>query len=202
MTQPTRSDRATNGGTEYVQPIATAHPGAQAGHSAGKRLVKLGVALAVGLALGWGVQQGVQWWRGQSNTDVQPRPTINLSHLSNNQGSGTRPATTVAANVQTWLLLGNQKHSLNRGQVALPSGSRFQIQISSSVAGQLTLKAVNPAGQPVGGAIWSGLVAQGGEVTTPVLRLEGTKGRESLHITLQPNSGQAPQTQVVHLWHL
>lgn len=200
MTHPTRPDRATNGGTEYVQPIEANLPG-KSGASLGTRLTKLGAALAVGVVVGFGVQQGVQWWRTQQADDIRPRPTMSLSNLSNGQGSATNRAVP-AATLKTWLLLGNQKHSLDQGQVALPSGSRFQIQLTSSVAGQLTMKAVNPAGQPVGEVIWSGLVAQGGEVTTPVLRLEGAKGRESLQITLQPNGGQPAQVQVVHLWHL
>lgn len=167
----------------------------------GPRLLKVSAALALGVLVGWGVQQGIQWWRAQQADDIRARPTLNLSHLSNSQITAQRPVAPSAI-VRSWLVMGSQKHSLDAGQVALPSGSRFQIQLSSTMAGQLTLTAVNPAGQVVGGAIWSGVVSKGGELTTPMLRLEGTKGRESLQITLQPNDGQPAKHQVVHLWHL
>lgn len=158
------------------------------------RLAKTALALLVGIGLGWGAQQGVEWWRGQPQqaamaADVlpfQPQPYL---------------APAPASPVHAWLRLGGQRYSLDHGQVALPSGSRFQVEMVSGTAGQLTLVAVNPAGQALG-VVWSGPVAAGGMAVTPLLRLQGAKGRESLQILLQPGNGAAAQARWVHLWHL
>lgn len=152
------------------------------------RLLKTAVALAVGIGLGWGAQQCIAWWRSPQTADAA-------------QSVQPLPGWTVNAPVHAWLVLGGQRHSLDQGQVALPSGSRFQVEVESRTAGQLTLATVTPAGQPMG-AIWSSTVAAGVRVATPILRLEGTKGRESLQIMLQPASGGPTQVRTVHLWHL
>ena len=154
------------------------------------RLTKLALALVAGTCVGWGIQQGIAWWRSQPAADVPQ---------TFQQPLYAAPA--ASAPVSAWLLLGGQRHSLDQGQVALPSGSRFQIELESRSVGQLTLATVTPAGQPMG-AIWSSPVAAGVRVVTPILRLEGTKGPESLQIMLQPASGGPIQVRTVHLWHL
>ena len=93
------------------------------------------------------------------------------------------------------------------GAPAMPSGSRFQLAINTSRAGQVAVYAVNPAGEPSAGPVWSGYVPHNGEYLTPMLRLEGTRGMETLQIVLKPTynaRGQMTQrgsNASVQVWH-
>ncbi len=93
------------------------------------------------------------------------------------------------------------------GAPAMPSGSRFQLAINTSRAGQVAVYAVNPDGVRSAGPVWSGYVPHNGEYLTPMLRLEGTRGMETLQIVLKPTynaRGQMTQrgsNASVRVWH-
>lgn len=101
--------------------------------------------------------------------------------------------------MQTWLLIAGQAHDLDQVQVSLPSGSRFQLQIRSPFKGLVSLSAPGAAGAA---PLWSGPANAGAVITTPVLRLTGIKGRETLVVNVQPSGGQAPVSRTYSLWHL
>jgi hypothetical protein len=93
------------------------------------------------------------------------------------------------------------------GAPAMPSGSRFQLAINTSRAGHVAVYAVNPDGVRSTGPAWSGYVPHNGEYLTPMLRLEGTRGMETLKIVLKPTynaRGQMTQrgsNASVQVWH-
>jgi hypothetical protein len=151
------------------------------------RWARVGLALALGFGAGWGVQQGIAWWQGQSSSVTELPSTF--------------PQVQEQAFL-TWIVMGSQAHSLDQGQISLPSGSRFQIRIQSPLAGVVSVSAINPAGETIGAPLWRGSVRMGTDVLSPMLRLEGAKGRETLVVVLQPSNGQATVVRSFHLWHL
>lgn len=151
------------------------------------RLGKLGLAVVVGLAVGWGVQQ---WW---------------LQHKANPAGNppgywGAMGQQTALQALQAWVVVGGQAHSLDQGQISLPSGTRFQIRVRSAIGGEVRIQAMDATGQVSIAPLWIGTVQPQSELATPTLRLEGTKGRETLVITIV-SPGHAPTSRTVHLWH-
>jgi hypothetical protein len=142
-----------------------------------KRLVWLLFALLVGVVAGLAVQKGFQ--------------TINSnSVLSNPELKG-------------WLVIGNTEHSLDDGQIALPTGTKFQIKLRSAQAGLLSIYAINPDGKRSKEAIWSGVIEASGTITTPVVRLDGVKGQETIAVELRDKFRNALIAQTVFkLWHV
>ncbi len=158
------------------------------------RVVRLTLAVLLGALAGFGVQQGVDFWRARQQAETQDfvaRPAYQLAQAP------------VLARFKTWLIIGERLISLQDGQVALPGGSRFALRVESPAAGTLSVLALNPKGEPLEPALWSGRVSASQVITTDTLRLEGEKGRETLIIRLVPrNETAAVTSQRVHLWHL
>lgn len=140
------------------------------------RLLGVGLALAIGLGCGLAFKKSLQ-----------------------HPGSAPQPAAPV---LQAWLVIGSAEHVLNDSRVALPNGSRFQIKLRSSQAGELALFTVSPAGTAGTEALWRGPVQAQGEAVTPMLRLAGVKGLETLQVELNAGAVGAATTKVQwHLWN-
>jgi hypothetical protein len=154
------------------------------------------LAVLLGVMAGFGVQQGVDDWRAREQAETQDfvaRPTYRLAQAP----------VPVPVHFKTWLIMGDRQTALQDGRVALPGGSRFALRVENPAAGTLSVLAVNPRGEPLAQALWSGRVSASQVITTDTLRLEGEKGRETLIIRLVPrNETAAVTSQRVHLWHL
>ena len=168
----------------------------------GSRWLKVGLASLVGLGLGWAGLLGIEAMRGHSAPAapvvVQGPAPLSAAPVV----VQTAPAPAMQASLQATLVMGARTYNLGADQVALPTGSRFQISVVSPQTGQLSILAVNPQGQASAAPLWSGHVVAGQNITSGVLRLEGSQGRETLLIRLQPANGAAPLTHSAHLWHL
>lgn len=169
--------------------------------SVGARLAKLTLALALGLSVGWGVQHAYQSWQAhQAAQPFVPAASPWWQSFGLWGGSGSSPA---VGYLSASLVIAGQTHSLDQGPISLPSGARFQLRMRSPLAGHLSVTAVNSLGESTGVPLWSGEVGQGQELLSPMLRLEGPRGRETMTMVLQPYSvGQAPLIRSVELWHL
>ena len=181
--------RADAGDTIQPQDYQDAAQADPAASSTGSRWLKVGLASLVGLGLGWAGLLGIEAMRGHS----APAAPVVVQ---------TAPAPAMQASLQATLVMGERTYNLGADQVALPTGSRFQISVVSPQTGQLSILAVNPQGQASAAPLWSGHVVAGQKITSGVLRLEGSQGRETLLIRLQPANGAAPLTHSAHLWHL
>lgn len=86
--------------------------------------------------------------------------------------------------------------------VALPSGSRFHVQVGAAEASWVEMHAVNPHGVPSSGPLWSGVIEANGHVLTPRLRLEGARGVETLRLLRRSlRDGQLSEEQVQLMHH-
>lgn len=105
--------------------------------------------------------------------------------------------------LQAWLVLAGREHWLGAGQVALPSGSRFQIKLQSAQGGYLMVHTINPQGALSAQPLWSGSVQPGQITTTGVMRLQGERGQETLLLQLMATPGGVPLAQSrFMLWHM
>jgi len=93
------------------------------------------------------------------------------------------------------------------GASALPSGARFQLVLNPTHAGRVEIYAVNAAGEGSKQPLWTGWVPANSEFHTPVMRLEGMRGVETLNVALLAvrdhrghliRSGSATKLTVVH----
>lgn len=178
-------------GTTLPEAMATTKP------SLGHRLLKFTAALAAGLALGWGVQTGMAWWTEKTQADQAAAAVLGNPLLW--QSASAKPA---SAALQAWLVMGSQAYRLDQNQISLPSGSRFQLRLQSPVAGELSVATANgKTGLAASTVLWSAPVNAGTTVLSPSLRLEGQRGRETLSVRVQPESGQPALSATLHLWH-
>lgn len=161
--------------------------------SSNARWIKGIVALLVGIGVGLGA---VAWWKKTDPT----QPTLHIPSAIPTVPASP-PVQAVAA-IQSWLLLGEREHLLGQGQIALPSGSRFQIRVQSAHAGQLSIRAINAQGMVSASPLWQGTVTAGQTIATNTLRVEGVKGQETVLIELLPSNGGPVLTQTAYLWHL
>ena len=198
--------RADAGETIQPQDYQDAAQADPAASSMGSRWLKVGLASLVGLGLGWAGLLGIEAMRGHSAPAapvvVQGPAPLPVPLPVAPVVVQTAPAPAMQASLQATLVMGESTYNLGADQVALPTGSRFQISVVSPQTGQLSILAVNPQGQASAAPLWSGHVVAGQKITSGVLRLEGSQGRETLLIRLQPANGAAPLTHSAHLWHL
>lgn len=128
---------------------------------------------------------------------VQPiaRPVV--------QPVGLRPAfVPAAARVEAAVLVAGERHDARRGRIALPSGTRFQIDLGANRAGRLELYAINPMGVAAGSPLWSAEVGAGQRVRSPLLRLDGVLGLETMQVVLLDAAGSVVAERQVQIWHL
>lgn len=98
------------------------------------------------------------------------------------------------------IIVAGQRHALEGSSISLPSGARFQVLLTNLPAGTVEIYAINPEGRADRKPLWAQSVDGNGRATSPDLRLQGTKGLETLKIVHRGASG-ASQRQV-QIWHL
>lgn len=177
------------------------------------RLVaKFVIVTTAGLAVGLGVAQtgryllgrpGPAQGQGQALTaaTVAPSPTPSV-FATPPRPIAQRQAPMVRARLDAALLINGDVHPAADGRIALPSGSRFQLRLASTQAGILEVHAINPAGQSTGQPLWQVAVSAGAQVVTPMLRLAGTQGLETLRLVLVLPHGGDPVQRDVQIWNL
>lgn len=177
---------------------APAQTPAPAAASVASRLARLVLVVGMAAAAAFGLTKAYFVWQGnpadlaQSGLQIIDRPAPVLAL----PGAVQQP-------LQAWLVLAGREHSLNAGQVALPSGSRFQIKLQSAQSGYLVVHAINPQGLRSAQPIWSGNVQPGIPATTGMMLLQGVRGQETLLLELLASPGAAPLAQSrLNLWHM
>lgn len=186
------------GGTGYPDDTVYASNEVPA-EGTGSRWMKLGLAALVGLGLGGGALWAIKSLQTPTPPNlpmVQAPATVVVQPPVLGQGAP------VLTDMQATLVMGEREFNLGADQVALPSGSRFQIGVESPHTGLLTIRSVNPQGIASATPLWSGRVLAGQKITTAMMRLEGSKGRETLLLHIQPENGATPVTRSAYLWHL
>jgi hypothetical protein len=142
-----------------------------------RRFTSLVLAIIVGVVVGIAGQRAIGYFRNDHNADG---PLLKV-----------------------WLLMGSHEHVLDSGQIALPTGGKFQIKVISTQSGQLALYAINPVGVRSAQPLWSGMVQSSMPLTTEFMRLEGTRGKETLLLELKAaSSGAVLGQSQLYLWHM
>lgn len=98
-------------------------------------------------------------------------------------------------------LISSDPSSLVSHPVVVQDGARFRLRLNADRASLVEVHAVNAAGMPSDGPIWSGFVAAGGSYLTPGFRVEGAPGLETVRVVQRSlPDGQVSQQQV-RIWH-
>ncbi len=111
------------------------------------------------------------------------------------------PWTVRAASLRTALLVDGVAEPVTTDQLALPAGSRFRVRVTSGDSALVEVHAVNPRGIASQGPLWRGTVAAGQSVFTPGLRLDGTRGMETLRVVRHSLVDGTTTEQQVQIWH-
>jgi len=168
------------------------------------------------------------WWKQRSAPQVpQPPQVINLpaalatpepaAPMLPAQATQATPTTTTATTMQApavrsegpavvpaltaWVVHAGQDIAVSGDNISLPSGAQFAIKLGSNVDGSLTFFTINPNGVSADKPLWTSEVKAGSTVAGPGLRLEGTKGLETLRLLLRPTAGGDEIEQHVQIWH-
>lgn len=154
------------------------------------RILKLALAVLIGAAAAFLVT-GLA--RGES-------PGQTWARFSAWAGVGGGAATQRVLNAS--VLVGGSEHTAADGRIGLPSGTRFQLRVRSAQAGLVQLHAINPEGKASAQPLWTSEIGANGALVTPVLRLEGATGKETLRVLLKAaGSGAELARQDVEIWH-
>lgn len=155
------------------------------------RLLKLLLAVLIGAASAFLVT-GIA--RGESPGQTWAR----FSAWAGLAGAPGAPQRVLSASV----LVGGSEHAASDGRLGLPSGTRFQLRVHATRAGVVQLHAINPEGKASVQPLWTADIGADGYVVTPVLRLEGTQGKETLRLRLTA-AGSTTELgrQDVEIWH-
>jgi hypothetical protein len=146
---------------------------------------------------------------GQASVPPQPLPTpAPVASAPPESVPEALPAPTaapalpppVSAHIRATVMVAGSRHEVGAGRIALPSGTRFQLQITSDLAGTMELHGQTPEGG--GEPIWRGDVSANAPVESPVLRLAGKRGLETLYLVLHVPSQGIVGRQRVQIWHL
>ncbi len=159
--------------------------------------LKLALALAIGLGAGWAVKQAV--WPNQA-------PALDVDPSALYQPNGRAAPSAATAQLEATVLVGGAAHNAANGRIALPSGSRFELQLSANRSGTVAVYAINPEGVASAAPLWTGQIRAGSPIKTAAMRLEGTQGLETLRVVLRvPGQGQGAGLSLlreVQIWHL
>lgn len=155
--------------------------------------LKLTLAMAMGLLAGVAVKQAVSL--SQSAWQITARaPAL--------PAAPGMPSAPEAVQLATTVLVGDTALDTARSRVALPSDTRFKLQISSSHAGVVEVHVVNPEGQGGAAPLWSATASAGQQVLSPMLRLQGTRGIETIQVILRGPQQQVQAQRDIKIWHL
>lgn len=130
-----------------------------------------------------------------------------LRHLVHLPGGGrvvdtpVAPWTVSAPYIRTALLVDGVAQPVHGDSLALPSGSRFRLSVTSGEAAYVEVHAVSPQGQASDGPLWSGQVNAHASAMTPYLRLQGTRGLETLRVVRTSLTNGTSTEQQVQVWH-
>ena len=86
--------------------------------------------------------------------------------------------------------------------VALPSGSRFRLQVSNGEAAEVEVHAVNAHGTASAGPLWRGVIGAHHTAQTPRLRRAGSTGVKTLRVLRRSLSSGVTTEQQVQVLHL
>lgn len=115
--------------------------------------------------------------------------------------SPAAPAPTPLA-LATALVLAGQSVPMTGDHVALPTGARFELQVTTPRAGRIEVLAVAPSGGAPA-LLWVGEAGIGrSTLQTPMLRLEGERGVERLRVMLRGAGGELLGMREIRIWHL
>lgn len=137
------------------------------------------------------------------NIDLPLRPplthTASAGRLVDSPSQGGHDGST---GLRTTLLIDGAARPVDGSTpVALPSGTRFRLQLRSTEPALIEVHAVNALGQASDGPLWRGTVAAHTPVDTARLRLAATTGMETLRVlrrSLLDGSVSEQRVQVLH----
>ena len=108
----------------------------------------------------------------------------------------------LARGLEATVLVGDQRHNADHGPVALSAGSRFQLSVFANRAGKLEIYAINPKGAVGDRPLWSTYLRTGETELSPRLRLDGTRGLETLNLVLRGPRGEMQDEVRVQVLHI
>jgi hypothetical protein len=136
------------------------------------RLLRLALAFAAGALLTLIVGYGVATVLRQSDPARTTAPQDAPSFLN-----------AVAPTFDVRLIVGGREHSANQ-QLALPTGSRFELLMEAALPGTVRVLAISPRGEA--SELWRATLSAGQPVRAPSMSLQGPGGREMLRILFTP----------------
>lgn len=173
-------------------------------------VLALGMGLMVGLAFqtwhsaGSWSQAGARmaaWWGGEHVADDAALAAAHAAVPA--PAPVIRQAPAVAPpRLQVALWVNGAAQGSGSERLALPAGTRFQVKVSTNRAGTLAVYAVNPEGQSSAEPLWQTALQAGQSRLTPMLRLAGTRGLETLRLVLLDGDGLPLVERQLHIWHL
>lgn len=102
--------------------------------------------------------------------------------------------------LRTEVLVGARAYAHNDMPV-LADGSRFRLRLTSPVDAEVRISAVNPDGRSSADALWHGKLSAALPALTPMLRLTGARGMETLRIHVRAGLHGPEQLVNVYLQH-
>jgi hypothetical protein len=103
--------------------------------------------------------------------------------------------------ISTWVLYAGQAIPSDGGNLALPSGAKFAVRVTSTAEGRLSFYTINPQGVLGVKPLWEIDIKAGESLVSPDLSLRGAQGLETLRVLLRPTSGGDTVEQHVQLTH-
>jgi hypothetical protein len=191
--------------TQTAQAVSATQVQGTAKAKANSRL-KAFVGLSVALLAGAGISYGVVQWMaktGQANANVPVTTSQNANPVGHAEQrlppSRIGPS---AQAIQAWAQVGTRSYALTGGQISLSSGSTLVLQASSPIEGVLTVRTINPDGKLSTAPLWTGYVKAGEKISTQQLRLVGTRGKETIVLSVTLPDGRQLAERAVSLWHI
>jgi hypothetical protein len=125
-----------------------------------------------------------------------------LRHPGKEPAFPPQPPVLLPPRLDAALRIGGEIQPVGASRIALPDGSRFTLRVSATRDGQLEVHAINPVGASNGSPIWQAKIQPGHPVESPMLRLAGVTGLETLRLTLRSPAGAVLASRDIELLHL
>lgn len=130
----------------------------------------------------------------------RPAPPVRVSPPEPAVPDPDRPV--ARPRVQVWVMYAGQDVSVGSERITLPTGARLALKLQTNAPGTVAMYTVNPEGVASDGPVWSSAVQGQKPVTSPMLRLEGALGLETIRVQFKPKTGGQAVWQTVELLHL
>ena len=166
-----------------------------------KTTLKFAAAIAVGFGIASGIQHLIRPATGMTDDPVAAiTATVpaNTGNLPPQRGIPVHPQV-LAPRLRAAVIVGSSRFD-NPEQLALPTDSVFELSLGSGHSGQAQVYAINPEGQA--SHIWTGHLQAGQDQRTTKLRLQGTRGTETLRFVFkadEASGGQRAATVIKHI---